>query len=121
MSAFVGSAFVCNHFFSECVSVKSSFAPDELLRRDLFELLLRADTARGRLAFSAEEEKSAEGERGGEKVDMVPDESWVVRSMMVQLFDGCCEVVKDQVVQDSFSVGEKAETANKTVPKKNLV
>jgi hypothetical protein len=48
--------------------------PDELLRRDLLELLLRADTARGRLEVAPEEENSAEGESGGESVAIVSDE-----------------------------------------------
>jgi hypothetical protein len=47
--AFEGSAFVCKYFLSACVSVRSSFMPDELLRRDLLEWPLSADTARGRL------------------------------------------------------------------------
>jgi hypothetical protein len=47
--AFEGSAFVCKYFLSACVSVRSSFAPDELLRRDFLEWLLSIDTARGRL------------------------------------------------------------------------
>ena len=75
---------MCNHFLSECASVKSSFVPDELLLRDLLELLLRADTARGRLIVSPGGEYSADGEKGGESVAMVSDERWVVRSKMVQ-------------------------------------
>lgn len=45
--AFEGSAFVCKYFLSACVSVRSSFAPAELLRRDLLEWLLSVDSARG--------------------------------------------------------------------------
>jgi hypothetical protein len=52
--AFEGSAFVCKYFLSACVSVRSSFAPDELLRRDLLEWLLSADSARGRLEVPPE-------------------------------------------------------------------
>jgi hypothetical protein len=78
---------VCKYFLSACVSVRSSFAPDELLRRDLFEWLLRADTARGRLEVAPEGEKSADGESGGENVAMVSEKRWIVRSPVVQ--DGC--------------------------------
>jgi len=52
--AFEGSAFVCKYFLSACVSVRSSFAPDKLLRRDLLEWLLSADSARGRLEIPPE-------------------------------------------------------------------
>ena len=75
---------MCNHFLSECDSVKSSFVPDELLRRDLLELLLRADTARGRLTFSSGGEYSADGERGGDSIAMILDERWIVRWKTVQ-------------------------------------
>jgi hypothetical protein len=72
---------VCKYFFSECVvSVRSSFAPEELLRRDLLEWLLRMDTARGRLELTPEGEKSEEGESGEERAAMVSDERRMGRS-----------------------------------------
>jgi hypothetical protein len=63
--AFEGSAFVFSLFLSFEVSVKSNLLAEELLRRDLWDEVLIAVRARGRVSKGC-------GEIGGDMVVMVP-------------------------------------------------